>query len=394
MNPKQVKSIKDTFSDLIDEIAVKVNGISFRERTQDNFKKLSDKLNPQNKASTSLDEQTATWVFVDAVTLFNLKKNLSVPFFENIQLDEEAKAELIDYLFDYFMALPHEYKISIPLHNLNIPLFKGENNNIEVLNLGVGFLHDESPFNALTNRYLRLKGNGYLTYRNGTHGFKPYLQDFNVFLYCFTTANIFTVKSDLLINRYSFEDTLPGRTKKIPILHAKIKNTSREQILDTFELPLQLSKFLDDLKFNKDKEYLSIEKLRFINSLINDNSDAAKYIKAAMDWYMNSKMAMDETMSFIQICMGIEALLGDKREQGAGITQTLSDRCSYLIGKGMDDRNEIKKQLKKIYELRSAIVHGLKNRINASEEEYVNNAALFLRRAIKVECQYLEYYNE
>lgn len=74
MNPKQVKSIKDTFSDLIDEIVVKVNGISFRERTQDNFKKLSDKLNSQNKASTSLDEQTATWAFVDAVTLFNLKK--------------------------------------------------------------------------------------------------------------------------------------------------------------------------------------------------------------------------------------------------------------------------------------------------------------------------------
>lgn len=60
----------------------------------------------------------------------------------------------------------------------------------------------------------------------------------------------------------------------------------------------------------------------------------------------------------------------------------------------MDDRNEIKKQLKKIYELRSAIVHGLKNRINASEKEYVNNATVFLRRAIKVECQFLEYFKE
>ncbi|HCU1193505.1 TPA: hypothetical protein OUG42_005439, partial [Klebsiella pneumoniae] len=112
---------------------------------------------------------------------------------------------------------------------------------------------------------------------------------------------------------------------------------------------------------------------------------------AAMDWYMNAQMVMDETMSFIQICMGLEALLGDKREGSIGLTQTLSDRCSYLIGKGMSDREEIKKQLKKAYELRSAIVHGLKNRINESEKEYVKNATLFLRRAIKVECQFLNY---
>ena len=64
---------------------------------------------------------------------------------------------------------------------------------------------------------------------------------------------------------------------------------------------------------------------------------------------MNAQMVMDETMSFIQICMGLEALLGDKKEKGSiGLTQTLSDRCSYLIGKGMSDREEIKSNLKSI----------------------------------------------
>ncbi|HBV3528008.1 TPA: hypothetical protein MDU75_003542, partial [Klebsiella pneumoniae] len=166
---------------------------------------------------------------------------------------------------------------------------------------------------------------------------------------------------------------------------------SHSQYNVDYELPLQLSKFLDELTVASDSENHSMERLIFINKLINDNSEAAKYIKAAMDWYMNAQMVMDETMSFIQICMGLEALLGDKREGSIGLTQTLSDRCSYLIGKGMSDREEIKKQLKKAYELRSAIVHGLKNRINESEKEYVKNATLFLRRAIKVECQFLNY---
>ncbi|MDH8112662.1 hypothetical protein QIG11_27735, partial [Klebsiella pneumoniae] len=70
------------------------------------------------------------------------------------------------------------------------------------------------------------------------------------------------------------------------------------------ELPLQLSKFLDELTVASDSENHSMERLIFINKLINDNSEAAKYIKAAMDWYMNAQMVMDETMSFIQICMG------------------------------------------------------------------------------------------
>lgn len=395
MRNEQIKCIKSIFSDLIEDVVVKVKGTPFRERTQAKFKTLTNKLRPNNKTPSPIDEETAIWAFIDAVTLFNLKNNLFAPLLDdNAKLPEETNRELINYLFDYFTALPHKYKVAIPLHNLDLPAFKEDGIEIEVLNLGVGLGHDESPFSLRTHKYLRLSGHGYITYQNDTHEIKPYLQDFNVFLYIFITAKIFTVKSDLLMHRYNFENTLPGRTKNIPILHAKIKNTSCEQTLDTFELPLQLSKFLDDLNVNKDMEYLSIEKLRFINSLINDSSESAMYIKSAMDWYMNSQMVMDETMSFIQICMGLEALLGDKREQGVGITQTLSDRCSYLIGKGMDDREEIKKQLKKAYELRSAIVHGLKNRINASEKEYANNATLFLRRAIKVECQYLEYYSE
>lgn len=395
MHPEQVKSIKIIFSDLVDEVVVKVNGTPFREGTQKKFKTLTDKLKPNNKTPPPIDEQTAIWAFFDAVTSFSLKRNLFTPLLDdNIKLTKDEKLELIDYLFGYFTALPHEYKVAIPLHNLDIPTFNGDPNKIEVLDLGLGLGHEESPFNLVTNRYLRLSGSGYLTHKNNTHEIKTYLQDFNVFLYVFMTNRIFTTKSKLLIYKYRFEETLPGRTKNIPILTARIKNKSHDQITENYVLPLQISNFLDDLKINENKKHLSIEKLSFINSLINDSSEPAMYIKSAMDWYMNSQMVMDETMSFIQICMGLEALLGDKREQGVGITQTLSDRCSYLIGKGMDDREEIKKQLKKAYELRSAIVHGLKNRINASEKEYVNNATLFLRRAIKVECQYLEYYNE
>lgn len=395
MHPEQVKSIRNIISFLIDEVVVKVNGLPLTEKAEEKFPILLEKLKINKSISSPIDVRTLTDAFFDAILSFYLNNSMLPPFLDNNrELSGDTRNELTNYLFSYFLELPHKYNIEIPLHNLQIPDFKEDDGKLEVAHLGIGLLHEKSPFNINTKGYLILSGHGYFSGDNDAHGMKPYLQDFNTFLYVLLTSSVITIKKGASLHIPKFHDRLGERTKNIPILTARINNKTLKQPLKLYELPLQVSKFLDELIVSTDKKDHLKEKLSFINKLINDVSEAAKYIKAAMDWYVNALMVMDETMSFIQICMGLEALLGDKREGSAGLTQTLSDRCSYLIGKGMSDRDEIRRQLKKIYELRSAIVHGLKNRISESEKVYVKNATLFLRRAIKIECQYLEYYKE
>lgn len=95
--------------------------------------------------------------------------------------------------------------------------------------------------------------------------------------------------------------------------------------------------------------------------LISSNSadlDAAR-IKSAIKWDFES--SLDEldnpSLSLLQMCIGLEALLGDMRYE-EGVTRTLSDRYAYLLGKNTEERNDIKAKFKKLYTTRSNIVHG------------------------------------
>lgn len=60
--------------------------------------------------------------------------------------------------------------------------------------------------------------------------------------------------------------------------------------------------------------------------------------------------------SFLQHAIAMESLLADK--EGAGeITFKLAARCAHLIGKDKQERSDIFKEIKKLYKVRSKIVH-------------------------------------
>ena len=106
MHPEQVKSIKIIFSDLVDEVVVKVNGTPFREGTQKKFKTLTDKLKPNNKTPPPIDEQTAIWAFFDAVTSFSLKRNLFTPL-----LDDGNDSNLL--IVFYVQIMPDDFVMQL-----------------------------------------------------------------------------------------------------------------------------------------------------------------------------------------------------------------------------------------------------------------------------------------
>ncbi|MBI0276284.1 hypothetical protein I6H07_10785 [Hafnia alvei] len=93
-------------------------------------------------------------------------------------------------------------------------------------------------------------------------------------------------------------------------------------------------------------------------------------------------------MSFIQVCIGLESIFDYDYE--GGLTNILSDRCAYLIGKNINDRKNIKKAFKEIYQIRSKIIHGVRNHLSEKEEYLRYVARMYLNKSIMREIDNLE----
>lgn len=105
-------------------------------------------------------------------------------------------------------------------------------------------------------------------------------------------------------------------------------------------------------------------------------------IMAALEWLFDSSIAENETVSFLQICIALECVLG-KGAPAENLTATLADRCAYLLGKTADEREKLRKNFKKLYSIRSGVVHGREQRLVKPEEktfhkwgEHILNAVL------------------
>ncbi|HEI3430818.1 TPA: hypothetical protein SI346_001216, partial [Escherichia coli] len=131
------------------------------------------------------------------------------------------------------------------------------------------------------------------------------------------------------------------------------------------------------------------ESLLILNALIKINTKESSRVRAAIDWLVQSEITDDETMAFIQICMGLESIFGDDDYEG-GLTTILSDRCAYLIGRNIKDRKFIKDTFKKIYQIRSKIVHGVRNHLSDDEDHLRHLAQFYLERSILKEIKNLD----
>ena len=88
-----------------------------------------------------------------------------------------------------------------------------------------------------------------------------------------------------------------------------------------------------------------------------DDTDAMA-IRTACEWSFDARINSNETISFLQHCIGLEAILGEGANLDDPLVSQLSDRCAYLIGKTIRERREIKEKFKAIYKVRSKLVHG------------------------------------
>lgn len=114
----------------------------------------------------------------------------------------------------------------------------------------------------------------------------------------------------------------------------------------------------------------------------------AERIRTSLEWAFDSELNENQTLAFIQACVGLEALLGDD-DQEEPLTTRLADRCAYLLGKSHTDRTLIRKRFKNMYDVRSKLIHGRSPRLGPSDKEQLRIAQTMLGEVITEEARRL-----
>jgi hypothetical protein len=113
-------------------------------------------------------------------------------------------------------------------------------------------------------------------------------------------------------------------------------------------------------------------------------------LRSAAQWLFDSYCGRNELLSFIQTAVVMEILLGDKSISDLmGLGGLLRNRCAYLIGTSHKQRGEILNDFKKIYDVRSKIVHRGKSRLNLHERTLFSKLQWMCQRVIQEEVKLL-----
>jgi hypothetical protein len=108
-------------------------------------------------------------------------------------------------------------------------------------------------------------------------------------------------------------------------------------------------------------------------------------IKTALEWSFDSRENDNQTLSFIQACIGLEALLGEATDKEEPLTATLADRCAYLLGQNHGDRTRIRGRFKEMYRVRSKLVHGRSPKLDIYDVEQLSFAQTTLEEIAREE---------
>ncbi len=160
---------------------------------------------------------------------------------------------------------------------------------------------------------------------------------------------------------------------------------------DTLETYMMKAEFENiDAPTPKDRAKLLVRRFDFPKRLLetSDSDIDAERIKTAIEWNFESVTNENDTFAFIQACIGLEALLGDENSQ-EDLTNTLADRCAYLIGQSISERKKLKNDFKVLYRIRSKLVHGRKVHLEADELDNLDFARNILNGVIRKEISNL-----
>lgn len=109
-------------------------------------------------------------------------------------------------------------------------------------------------------------------------------------------------------------------------------------------------------------------------------------ILLAARWLFDSLIGDNQLLSFVQATICIEILLGDQKQSDyLSISAMLSNRCAYMLGRNDVEREKILDDFRKIYVVRSDIVHKGKSRLSEEDLSKLNLVSSYAARVIEKE---------
>lgn len=174
-----------------------------------------------------------------------------------------------------------------------------------------------------------------------------------------------------------------------------------EAHMRTIELPPQINElmfYLQDYPIQINPDPNNTPKNRLNNAktqlaqLFTANEPKTRRVFSAAEWYIDSFADNNTPMELIKLCIGLESIYGDNESNGS-ITESLADRCAYSLSSTHEERENIKTEFKKLYKIRSKIVHGVTNSLTPEDRDHIRNANSLLRRSIEKELMLIKNSN-
>ena len=315
---------------------------------------------------------------------------------------------LSDNIIKFIINLPRVYSIYFPMpsirlnergfeisDDISVQYFTEEDENVISRNqLMPNAIM--APYGFESNRYyLRIKVSGFTSGAVDDIAFLDALSKLKLLIYLGLANGLFVEKDPhpwttiLTGDDYATRLNAIGIDSEIP---CKIDFSSY--------LPRQIGKFINRIAINTENQnyreafskgpdsiedyFKNIHKqtAKLISPALN--MEEAVQIKTAIEWAFEAKISENDTVSFLQTCIGLEAILGDDAENGP-LTAILADRCAYLISASIRDRSKIRAKFRELYQLRSKLVHGRKVRLSSNEKESLHWVETILQDVITTE---------
>jgi hypothetical protein len=108
--------------------------------------------------------------------------------------------------------------------------------------------------------------------------------------------------------------------------------------------------------------------------------------RSAARWYVDSLAGEGGVLEIVAATMALEILLGDEAESDSvGVTSLLANRLAFMIGGSPRERHRVLTAFKRLYKVRSEIVHAGKASLSDSERTVLLELQELARRAIQTQ---------
>ena len=325
-------------------------------------------------------------------------------------LSGEQFGSLSSFISSYYESIPREYDVYLPL-----PSIKGiELESLEIYP-GVwiktftkpeeipggyqGGLLELFRNQFETNKvYLCIREKGYSGGSIENSCTREALSGFKLLLHAGIFRTLFKLEEKRPVGLGLMGSYGHHQIPKISLISVDLL-ADEERIINS-ELSLDLTRFIHKVCLDIDMDFVKKAKEagdeQFKSLLLNifkksaqlsqQRGEHVSHIKSAIEWAIDAKTEENTTLSFIQNCIGLECILGEDMGD-LPVTTTLADRCSYLIGTDPKGRKTIREKFKKLYKIRSKLVHGNVAKLSEDANEYHRWGQIILDFAIAKEIK-------